>query len=160
MGRCYSWTITASCVPFLERERPAKRTQPKTETERQKKMNKIQVTDRATLDALYKDSAFTIEGLAPDDESLGKLAEWVKRLTSFKREVFYIIEGRTMNREYNLTGTNAYPEKDCTLVCIKLTDLVKPLALTMPRFQVGGRWFDDVVDNNARREAEKNGTED
>ena len=65
-----------------------------------------------------------------------------------------------MNREYNLTGTNAYPEKDCTLVCIKLTDLVKPLALTMPRFQVGGRWFDDVVDNNARREAEKNGTED
>jgi hypothetical protein len=123
-------------------------------------MNKIQVTDRATLDALYKDSAFTIEGLAPDDESLGKLAEWVKRLTSFKREDFYIIEGRTMNREYNLTGTNAYPETDCTLVCIKLTDLVKPLALTMPRFQVGGRWFDDIVDNNARREAEKNGTED
>ena len=160
MGRCYSWTITASCVPFLERERPAKRTLTKTETERQKKMNKIQVTDRATLDALYKDSAFTIEGLALDDESLGKLAEWVKRLTSFKREDFYIIEGRTMNREYNLTGTNAYPEKDCTLVCIKLTDLVKPLALTMPRFQVGGRWFDDVVDNNARREAEKNGTED
>ena len=109
-------------------------------------MNKIQVTDRATLDALYKDSAFTIEGLSPDDESLGDLAEWVKRLTAFKREDFYIIEGRTMNREYNLTGTNAYPETDCTLVCIKLTDLVKPLALTMPRFQVGGRWFDDVVD--------------
>ncbi len=84
----------------------------------------------------------------------------MKHLTAFKREDFYIIEGRTMNREYNLTGTNAYPEKDCTLVCIKLTDLVKPLALTMPRFQVGGRWFDDVVDNNARREAEKNGTED
>ena len=123
-------------------------------------MNKIQVTDRKTLDELYKESAFTIEGLSSDDKSLGQLAEWVKHLTEFKREDFYIIEGRTMNREYNLTGTNAYPEKDCTLVCIKLTDLVKPLALTMPRFQVGGRWFDDVVDNNARREAEKNGTED
>ena len=36
----------------------------------------------------------------------------------------------------------------------------KPLALTIPRFHVGGRWFDDVVANNARREAEKNGTED
>ena len=122
-------------------------------------MKKIQVNDRATLDALYKDSSFTIEGLSPDDESLGRLAEWVKRLTAFKRENFYIIDGKTMNREYRLTGTNAYPETDCNLVCIKLTDLVKPLALTMPRFQIGGRWFDDVVDNNARREAEKNGTE-
>ena len=123
-------------------------------------MNKIQVTDRKTLDELYEGSALTIEGLSAEDESLGKLAEWVKNLTAFKREDFYIIEGRTMNREYNLTGTNAYPETDCTLVCIKLSDLEKPLALTIPRFQVGGRWFDDVVDNNARREAEKNGTED
>ena len=72
------------------------------------------MTDRATLDALYKDSAFTIEGLAPDDESLGQLAEWVKRLTAFKREDFYIIDGKTMNREYRLTGTNAYPDTDCT----------------------------------------------
>ena len=123
-------------------------------------MNKIQVTDRKALDELYEGSAFTIEGLSADDESLGKLAARVQNLTAFKREDFYIIDGRTMTREYNVTGANAYPEKDCTLVCIKLTDLVKPLALTMPRFQVGGRWFDDVVDNNARREAEKNGTED
>ena len=122
-------------------------------------MNKIQVTDRKTLDELYNESAFTIEGLSTDDESLGQLAEWVKNLTAFKREDFYIIEGRTMNREYDLTGTNAYPEKDCTLVCIKLSDLEKPLALTLPRFEIGGRWFDDVVANNARREAEKNGTE-
>ena len=122
-------------------------------------MNKIQVTDRKTLDELYNESAFTIEGLSSDDESLGQLAEWVKNLTAFKREDFYIIEGRTMNREYNLTGTNAYPETNCTLVCIKLSDLEKPLALTLPRFEIGGRWFDDVVDNNARREAEKNGTE-
>ena len=122
-------------------------------------MNKIQVTDRATLDELYKDSAFTIEGFAPNDENLGELAEWVKRLTAFKREDFYIIEGKTMNRVYHLTGNNAYPMTDCTLVCIKLSDLEKPLALTIPRFQIGGRWFDDVVDNNAHREAEKNGTE-
>lgn len=122
-------------------------------------MNKIQVTDRKTLDELYKESAFTIEGLSSDDKSLGQLAEWVKHLTEFKREDFYIIEGKTMNREYNLTGTNAYPETDCTLVCIKLSDLEKPLALTIPRFQVGGRWFDDICDNNSRREAEKSGTE-
>ena len=122
-------------------------------------MNKIQVTDRKTLDELYNESAFTIEGLSSDDKSLGQLAEWVKHLTEFKREDFYIIEGKTMNREYNLTGTNAYPETDCTLVCIKLSDLEKPLALTIPRFQIGGRWFDDIVNNNSRRESEKSGTE-
>ena len=122
-------------------------------------MNIIKVTTKAQLDELYKESAFTIEGLSSDDKSLGQLAEWVKHLTEFKREDFYIIEGKTMNREYNLTGTNAYPETDCTLVCIKLSDLEKPLALTIPRFQVGGRWFDDVVANNARREAEKSGME-
>ena len=31
-------------------------------------MNKIQVTDRKTLDELYNESAFTIEGLSTDDE--------------------------------------------------------------------------------------------
>ena len=122
-------------------------------------MNKIQVTDRKTLDELYDESAFTIEGLSTDDKSLGQLAEWMKHLTAFKREDFYIIEGKTMNREYNLTGTNAYPDTNCTLVCIKHSDLEKPLALTIPRFQIGGRWFDDICDNNSRRESEKIGTE-
>lgn len=28
------------------------------------------------------------------------------------------------------------------------------MRLAIPRFEVGGRWFDDVVDNNARREKE------
>ena len=52
-----------------------------------------------------------------------------------------------------------YPETDCTILCIKLDDMERPMAVTLPRFAVGGRWFDDVVDNNARREAEKNGCE-
>ena len=25
--------------------------------------------------------------------------------------------------------------------------------IAIPRFQIGGRWFNDIVDNNARREA-------
>jgi hypothetical protein len=32
--------------------------------------------------------------------------------------------------------------------------------VTYPRFQIGGRWFYDIVENNARREEEKRtGTE-
>ena len=120
-------------------------------------MNKIKVNDRATLDALYNNSALTFEGVAASDENVKAVLTWVKNYTPLKREDVYVIEGRLMNREYGLTGDNAYPETDCTILCIKLDDMEKPLAVTLPRFTVGGRWFDDVVDNNARREAEKNG---
>ena len=120
-------------------------------------MNKIKVNDRATLDALYNNSALTFEGVAASDENVKAVLTWVKNYTTLKREDVYVIEGSLMNREYGLTGDNAYPETDCTILCIKLDDMEKPMAVTLPRFTVGGRWFDDVVDNNARREAEKNG---
>lgn len=118
-------------------------------------MTKIQVTDKATLDELYESSAFTIEGLSTEDDSLKDMIEWIKKFTAFKKEDVYVIEGSVMNREYGLTGTNAYPETGCSIVAVKLADLEEPHTLTFPRFQVGGRWFDDVVDNNIRREEEK-----
>ncbi len=120
-------------------------------------MNKIKVNDRATLDALYNNSALTFEGVAATDENLKAVLTWVKNYTPLKREDVYVIEGGIMNREYGLTGDNAYPETDCTILCVKLDDMERPMAVTLPRFTVGGRWFDDVVDNNARREAERNG---
>ena len=118
-------------------------------------MEKIIVNDRETLDALYKDSAITLVGLAATDKNLEEFVGWIKEFTKFKREDIYIIEGDVMNRHYALTGSNAYPETDCTLVAVKLSDLEKPHSLTIPRFQIGGIWFDDIVDNNARREEEK-----
>lgn len=123
-------------------------------------MNVIKVTTKAQLDALYEDWSLTIEGFAPDEKNLKELLDWVKELTPLKREDVYIIEGAVMNREYHLTGTNAYPDKNCTLVCVKLADMENPNRVAIPRFQIGGRWFYDIVENNARREEEKRtGTE-
>ena len=123
-------------------------------------MNIIKVTTKKQLDALYEDWSLTIEGLAPDEENLKQLLDWVKELTPLKREDVYTIEGSVMNRMYGLTGTNAYPETDCTLVCVKLADMENHKAVIYPRFQIGGRWFYDIVENNARREEEKRtGTE-
>ena len=123
-------------------------------------MNVIKVTTKAQLDALYEDWSLTIEGFAPDEKNLKELLDWVRELTPLKREDVYAVEGAVMNRVYHLTGTNAYPEKDCTLVCIKLSDMENHRAVIYPRFQIGGRWFTDIVDNNARREEEKRtGTE-
>ena len=123
-------------------------------------MNIIKVTTKGQLDELYKDWSLTIEGLAPDEKNLKELLDWVKELTPLKREDVYTIEGAVMNREYHLTGTNAYPDTDCTLVCVKLADMEHPNRVTMPRFQIGGRWFTDIVENNARREdVKRTGTE-
>ena len=120
-------------------------------------MNIIKVTTRAQLDELHKDWSLTIEGLSPDEANLKEFLDWVKELTPLKREDVYTVEGRVMNREYGLTGTNAYPETGCTIVCIKLADMERPNAVTRPRFQIGGRWFYDVVENNRAREEEKRG---
>ena len=123
--------------------------------ERIVQMNKIEVTGKSVLDELYGCSALTLEGLAPDDENLLQLKEWIENYTAFKKVDFYIISGAVMNREYHLTGSNAYPETDCTLVSVKLSDLEQPQKIMRTRFFIGGRWFDDIVDNNARREEEK-----
>jgi hypothetical protein len=123
-------------------------------------MNRINVTKRTQLDELYKDWSLTFTGVAPTEENLGAVLEWVKSLTPLKREDVYVIEGSLMNREYGLTGDNAYPETDCNLVCVKLADMENSDAVVLPRFAVSGRWFTDIVDNNACNEAEQNGDED
>ena len=56
-GRCYSWTITASCVPFLERERPARGAKRKP-----KKRNK-KMSEKETYGA---------QAIAEDLENLGE----------------------------------------------------------------------------------------
>ena len=123
-------------------------------------MNTIKVETKEQLDALYEDWSLTIEGLLPDEKNLKELLDWVKELTPLKREDVYTIEGAVMNREYGLTGTNAYPDTGCTLVCVKLADMEHPRRVAIPRFQIGGRWFFDIVENNrAREEAKRTGTE-
>lgn len=114
----------------------------------------IMVTEKAVLDELYQDSALTWEGLALD--SIPDAADWISKHTTFKKEpvTAYITPGGVMNEMYGLTGDNAYP-KNLTIVSFKLSDMENLGSLMTARFAVGGRWFDDIVDNNQRREDEK-----
>ena len=66
--------------------------------------------------------------------------------------MFHVISGAYMNSVYDLFGSNAYPD-DLNIVVIRLSDLKDYSAIIMKRFEFGGRWFDDVVDNNTRRAA-------
>lgn len=58
-----------------------------------------------------------------------------------------------MNEFCGLTGNNACP-KDFTILVIDPTS-IDLLQVTMARFELGARWFDDVVDNNRRRQVTK-----
>lgn len=115
-------------------------------------MNIVKVTTKEQLDELYHDSALSWEGIS--EESFPRIFDWVKDHTTLKNETLHVIKGSLMNSIYNLTGDNAY-NSDLNIVSIKLSDIDDWQKLIIPRFQVGGRWFDDIVDNNARRESDK-----
>ena len=114
-------------------------------------MEKIYVDNTDILDELEKDSALTWEGLSDSDDNLKAVANWLEENGSpMINEKFYIIKGSLMNKYYNLKGSNRY-NKDLTLVSIKLNDLKDVMKIVTKRFEVGGRWFDDIVANNRRR---------
>ena len=103
--------------------------------------------NESIFDELYNNSALTLEGL--DLDSLDDYAKYLDGICGLKDgAVFHIISGNKMNDFYCLSGKAEYPD-DLHIVAIKLDDLVNPSAIVMKRFSFGGRWFDDVVDNNA-----------
>lgn len=117
---------------------------------------KNEVTTKEKLDELYASSALTFTGVTDDQESLNDIVDWIKEKSEVSDPLpIHIIKGQVMNDNYGLTGENAY-SKDLTLISIKLEDIKNVNAIAIPRFEVGGRWFDDIVDNNAMREKEKN----
>ena len=113
-------------------------------------MNVINVTTKEQLDALYNQSALTFEGLSSDEDNLKAVRNWLEEhgAITYTEPDFHIISGEFMNEVYGLSGSNAYPE-DLTIVSV--TD-IDQMAIVIPRFGCGGRWFDDIVDNNRMRE--------
>lgn len=114
-------------------------------------MKKINVFTQEQLDELYNQSALTWEGLTTDEDNLEAVMDWLVNLGAIidgKEPIFHIITGRLMNKAYGLRGKNKYPN-DLTIVSVTNINQTK---IALARFGVGGRWFDDIVDNNARRE--------
>ena len=56
-----------------------------------------------------------------------------------------------MNEVYELTGDNAYQD-DASIVSVMDIDMMK---VVLARFEIGARWFDDIVENNRFRELAK-----
>lgn len=108
------------------------------------------LTTKDELKALEAVSALTWEGMSTEQENLDAIEEWLHTYkVDTSKAVFNVIQGSTMNQVYKLKGDNAY-KNDLIILAITGIDTMK---IAIPRFQVGGRWFDDIVDNNARRRA-------
>lgn len=107
-------------------------------------METIVVNSVEMLNELYEDWAFTLEGLRPDYGE--KLFNWIEQYTPVKQRCLYVISGSYMNKAYGFTGDNAY-DGDTTICCVKLADIGDADEIAIPRQEIGGRWFTDVVDN-------------
>ncbi len=111
-------------------------------------MEIVRVNSREELDYLYDCAALTVIGVC--EESIPAIMDILKENTTVYRERAFIIPGKLMNEQYGLTGRNAYKD-DLHIVSISLEDFDEG-PMVLKRFEYGWRWFDDVVDNNARRE--------
>ena len=117
-----------------------------------KKINIINATD-TDLDELYADNSLTFTAMKLDkpDDFL-PIVEWMNENgCDMKSGDVYYFTGELMNKHYSLTEENVYPN-DMHFVAVKLSNLTNVLAIAVPSKFIYGRWFNDIVDNNRRRE--------
>ena len=101
---------------------------------------------------LCDNSAFTWEGFIADDEHFNKITDDLVEKTNINLPVtFYIWKGKLFNEMYGLTGDNAYQD-DLTFAAISLDNWSTLGNLPIYKIDVGARWLDDIVDNNAERQ--------
>ena len=106
------------------------------------------------FDEFYKGSDLTFAGMLPEEAQL--YVDYFKENGAEVNEEVdgYIYTGKMMNEKYNLSGDTAFPE-DLHFLTIPLQafDLA---VVTLLRMGLGGRWFDDIVDNKLGEQNEKN----
>ena len=111
-------------------------------------MEIIEVTTKAQLNELYKGSALTFENVAM--ENAERYRDYFTGWTGIdKSQPCYHITGNLMNRYYHLKEDNQYPD-GINIICFKLDTFQEIGKIAIVRFEIGGRWFDDVVDNRTR----------
>lgn len=115
-------------------------------------MNFITLETTDKFDDFYKGSALTIAGMLPEEAQL--YVDYFKENDVDVDEAIdgYIYTGKQINEKYHLTGENAYPV-DIHFLTIPLKAFKTNVALL--RMGIGGRWFDDIIDNKVRTEHEK-----
>lgn len=112
------------------------------------------VQTKGEMEALYNKSALTFEGIGRDNTNVSFIKDWLKQhgaLINNKDLVIWWCTGEFMNYYSDLRGDNAYPD-DLNIMIVD-SDTIEMGKIIMARFELRGRWLDDVIDNNERRES-------
>ena len=108
------------------------------------------------LDRLYKVEAFCAEGLKdPDsDDNANFFTSHVSKWEGCPNHVnFFYCRGKDLNTKYYLTDDNMYPD-NLGIFFIDWSNFGREFDAS--GYKGNFRYFNDVVDNNARREIRKN----
>ena len=104
------------------------------------------------FDEMYNGSWYTVIGLCKEDHE--KYKDYIKKELNEKNigtpKKFHSFTGKEMNEKYNLTGDNRYQD-NLDFIAFSL-DGLNISKLAMYKLNSGARWFDDIVENNYRRE--------
>lgn len=93
---------------------------------------------------LYQTSALTFTGMLIEPKNLQAIADAFVSFGAKPPITLTVISGKQMSEFCKLTGTNKYAND---LHFLSVNPYGNVLAM-----QVGARWFDDIVDNNAAAE--------
>lgn len=113
-------------------------------------MDLLKCTEK-DIQRLYDGDAWTWEGMTTDDDNLQAIVNWFKEEgCPLRTEEFWLTTGKQMSKFCGLTDTNAYPD-DLSILSIELENITDVQKLFLKKFEVGARWFSDIVDNNRHR---------
>lgn len=106
------------------------------------------IHNRIQANRLYNDNTLTIEGCMLIDENYQFIQSWINMMRANTEPITYLynIKGKTMNRIFRLKGDARYPS-GLNIVSIDNKFIDKRKIGSM-RFDIGARWFKDIVDHN------------
>ena len=105
------------------------------------------INDKNELDNFYKYWSLTFEGVEKSDGNIEYLINWLEENDAIydgKKVELNWISGDLMNKKYDLKYGKKYPE-DLSILVI---ENIKKDKIAIPRLNLGGRWFYDVVEVN------------
>ena len=107
----------------------------------------LMVNTKEELQHIYDESMSTITGAG------GNILEWISGLNNWLKEnnfgkatKFYVFKGKDVNEAYSIKGDNRY-QPDVTFLSWENEGLDNLKKYFLKRFDLGIRWFDDIIDN-------------
>lgn len=112
---------------------------------------KLDEANRKNFKEMYNKSMLTFPGIASTTNNYEAICDFLEECDALPSQgvpEFYIFEGKDMNDCFKLSGDNAYQD-DVSFIAV---DNISPMMVAVSRLRVGGRWFDDIADNDVRHE--------